>query len=88
MSGGARHGEYSVQNTATFTVSVNEQFKVGIVDAEQSSHLFIRPQMKKLQRAQDLTGLPHNLVVLDARTFKHTAKDTAMKRHSDEETQQ
>lgn len=42
--------------------------------------------MTKLQRAQDLTGLPHNLVALDTGTFKHTAKYTAMRRHSDEET--
>jgi hypothetical protein len=40
-SSGAQHG-YSVQNTATFTVRVNERFKVSVVDAEQSSHLFTR----------------------------------------------
>jgi hypothetical protein len=67
---------------ATFTVSVNEQFEVsvtGMEDAEQSSHLFTMLQMTKLQRAQDLTRLPHNLVTFDAGILIHTARDTAMK---------
>ena len=58
-----------LKKTATFTVSVDDQFKVCVVNTEQSSHLFARLLMTKLQRVQDPTGLPHNLVALDAKTL-------------------
>lgn len=39
---------YGVQSTVTFVVSVSEQFKISVINTEQSSHLFIRLQMTKL----------------------------------------
>ena len=39
---------YGVQSTVIFVVSVSEQFKISVINTEQSSHLFIRLQMTKL----------------------------------------
>jgi hypothetical protein len=39
---------YGVQSTVTFVVSVSKQFKISVINTEQSSHLLIRLQMTKL----------------------------------------